>query len=93
MFIFAYGTNAEVILCLESAMGDDGFAWRYSLAALTAAEFKFSVDDNEVWTQPKYRFLALVRVACTSAKICLKSASNRPPIPSSLPTVDGASNV
>jgi len=56
VFIFAYGTNAEVILCLESAKSADGFAWRYSLASLTAAEFNVSLDGEVVWTQPKYKF-------------------------------------
>lgn len=51
VFAFAYGTNPEVILLVESAETADGFQWRYGLAPLTGIGIVVRLDDREVWTR------------------------------------------
>jgi hypothetical protein len=55
VFAYAYGTNPEVILLLETAQTEEGLKWHYGLAPLTATEIAVRLDDREIWTQPKYR--------------------------------------
>ena len=48
VFVFANGTNPEVLLIVEST--DEG--WRYALARLCGAAAKVSLDGATVWTKP-----------------------------------------
>ena len=49
IFVFAYGTNPEVLLLIEPL--DDG--WQYGIARMTGAEATVKLDDRVVWTKPR----------------------------------------
>ncbi|HEV7224940.1 MAG TPA: hypothetical protein VGN42_19710 [Pirellulales bacterium] len=53
-FIFAYGTNPEIIMLLES-LGTtlDNAHWRYSVFPTSSAELHVRIDGREVWTRPR----------------------------------------
>lgn len=47
IFLFAFGTNPEVVLFLET----DGDEWNYSAGRMTGAQsVSVTLDDNTVWT-------------------------------------------
>ena len=48
IFVFANGTNPEVLLLLES----DDSGWRYALARLCGAEPTVKLGDRVVWNKP-----------------------------------------
>jgi hypothetical protein len=53
IFGFAYGTNPDLLLVVESRpQGDPAPRWRYGLARLGGGETFVSLDGQEVWSQP-----------------------------------------
>jgi len=53
IFVFAYGTNAEILLTVECRKQDDSAqAWYYAFAPLSSAALSVSLEDHEVWTKP-----------------------------------------
>jgi hypothetical protein len=52
LFCFALGTDPEVFLMLEARGGNDGPAWHYGLAPMTAYEVKVSHQGKPVWSLP-----------------------------------------
>lgn len=57
LFVIAYGTNPEIILVIE-AHDQKGSrpSWRFALARVAGAELHVTLDDSEVWKQPKAAF-------------------------------------
>jgi hypothetical protein len=53
VFVFANGTNPEVLLLLEAREDEDAGTWHYGLARLGHAEMHTSFDGTEVWTVPR----------------------------------------
>ncbi len=52
IFSFAYGTNPDVLLVLESSrQADSAPVWRYALARLGGGAPFLSLDGHEVWTE------------------------------------------
>ncbi len=53
-FVFAHGTNPELILLLE-ALGDsvERARWHYSAFPSSSAELHVEIDGREVWTRPR----------------------------------------
>lgn len=50
IFAFAYGTNPDLLLVLESSrQGDSVPAWRYGLARLGGGATSVNLDGHEVW--------------------------------------------
>jgi hypothetical protein len=60
MFIFANGTNPEVVLVIEARRGTNGATrWSYAAAPLTTAAPTLRLDRKDVWTSPnKYGYLS-----------------------------------
>ena len=54
VFVFANGTNPEVILLLELRRADKASPpqWQYALARMSAAELWVNLDGTEVWRRP-----------------------------------------
>ena len=53
IFVFAHGTNPEIILFIECRDEPDGArAWFYGLARLSSAELVARLGEREVWRQP-----------------------------------------
>ncbi len=53
IFGFAYGTNPDVLLVMESQQqGDADPKWRYGIARLGAGKIVVNLDDHEVWGEP-----------------------------------------
>lgn len=52
-FVFAHGTNPELIVLLE-ALGDSAerARWHYSAFPSSSAELHLEIDGREVWTRP-----------------------------------------
>ena len=56
LFLLSYGQNPEVVLLLEARReGDHEATWFYGLARTGAARFIATLDDAEVWQQPRLR--------------------------------------
>ena len=54
LFVFANGTNPEVLVVLECESKADGDrAWKYGFAPLTTAPAMAKLDDEEVWSKPQ----------------------------------------
>lgn len=53
VFVFAHGTNPEVLLQIEAHRENDIATWKYGLIRLGSAEMHVAVDDREVWTVPR----------------------------------------
>ncbi len=54
VFVFAHGTNPEVLLFLEAAGGDASSAkWQYACFRLGSAELHVALDDREVWMRER----------------------------------------
>jgi hypothetical protein len=53
-FVFAHGTNPELILLLE-ALGDSAerARWHYTAFPSSSAELHLEIDGREVWTRPR----------------------------------------
>jgi hypothetical protein len=60
MFIYANGTNPEVILLLEARrQGDNPPTWFYAAAPVTTAAPTLKLDHNDIWTSAnKFGYLA-----------------------------------
>jgi len=60
IFIFANGTNPEVLLLIEARRGAGGaMSWSYAAAPLTTAAPTLRLDRKDVWTSPnKYGYLS-----------------------------------
>lgn len=54
MFLFALGTNPEVLAQIE-AVADGNGAWRISFARMTAARLKVTRDNQAVWEAERVR--------------------------------------
>jgi len=54
VFVFADGTNPEVILLLELRRADNASPpqWQYALARMSPAELRVNLDGTEVWRRP-----------------------------------------
>jgi hypothetical protein len=53
LFLFAHGTNPEILLLIEAQGDEPGSAtWRYGLAPLSRAELTVRLDQKDVWTRP-----------------------------------------
>src|SRR5581483_4099946 len=53
LFLFANGTNPEVMVFIEAQGGRPADAnWRYAVARLSRAESTVPLDQKEFWTQP-----------------------------------------
>ena len=56
MFLFCYGQNPEVVLLIEARReGVREPVWSYGLARTGAARLITTLDDAEVWQQPRLR--------------------------------------
>ena len=53
VFVFAHGTNPEIIVFIEAQKSKDSLAWHYGFARLGSAELHVSLEGKEVWTQPR----------------------------------------
>ena len=52
-FVFAYGTNPEILLVIECQRRESSPAtWQYGAARLSVAELTLKVDDHEVYHEP-----------------------------------------
>jgi len=60
IFIYANGTNPEVLLLIEARRGAGGAtSWSYAAAPLTTAAPTLRLDRKDVWTSPnKYGYLS-----------------------------------
>jgi hypothetical protein len=54
IFAFAYGTNPDLLLVIESRQGQGDAApkWQYGVARLGAGKLFLHIDRKEVWSQP-----------------------------------------
>jgi hypothetical protein len=52
IFIYANGTNPEVLLVIEARRGAGSPTWSYAAAPLTRAEPTLRLDQKDVWTHP-----------------------------------------
>jgi tetratricopeptide (TPR) repeat protein len=54
VFVFADGTNPEVILLMELRRADKASPpqWQYALARMSAAQLRVNLDGTEVWRRP-----------------------------------------
>lgn len=56
LFLFAYGTNPEVAVVIESQReGSSAPVWRYGLARIASAELIVHVNDREVWHEAELK--------------------------------------
>ena len=56
IFVWAHGTNAEILMFLEARCDEHGKrSWMAGLARLGAAELKVTFADQEFWTIPAKR--------------------------------------
>lgn len=53
VFVFAHGTNPEVVLQIEARHENDVASWSYSLVRLGSAEIHVTWDEREVWIVPR----------------------------------------
>lgn len=56
IFVFAYGTNPEIVLLIEArreGKDESGASWTYGLARVAGAELHVELDHHEVWKQPR----------------------------------------
>ncbi len=53
VFVFAHGTNPEIVVFLEAQKAKDALAWHYGFARLGSAELHVNFDGKEAWTQPR----------------------------------------
>jgi hypothetical protein len=54
IFLFANGTNPEVLLLVEAHEGAEGAAiWRFAVARLTTARAELTLDQKVVWAVPR----------------------------------------
>ena len=51
IFVFANGTNPEVLLMIHTVTVKNQAAWSYTLGALAAEELVVSLDGREVWRE------------------------------------------
>ena len=51
IFLFANGTNPEVLLFLEAAGKESPAQWSYGLARLTRSAYEVRIDGETVWSQ------------------------------------------
>jgi hypothetical protein len=60
IFMFAKGTNPEVVVLIEARRGADGATkWSYAAATVTTAGPTLRLDGKDVWTSPnKYGYLS-----------------------------------
>lgn len=59
IFVFANGTNPEVLLLLEAIKSEDGASWRFGCAPLSTAQLEARLGDRIEWESPhlvKYDF-------------------------------------
>lgn len=54
IFVFANGTNPEVVLSISTLEGPRDSVWAYTLGALCAEECVASLDDREVWQETRF---------------------------------------
>ncbi|MBC8354338.1 MAG: hypothetical protein H8E66_20275 [Planctomycetes bacterium] len=55
-FVFAKGTNPELMLLIEARRGDDNsYAWHYSPVRMTSAACELKRDDSVVWRVERNR--------------------------------------
>lgn len=52
LFIFAKGTNPELLLLLEAREMDDGSAWHYATARMTIRRIEILLDDEDLEIKP-----------------------------------------
>jgi hypothetical protein len=53
VFIYANGTNPEILLLIEARRNDKGTpAWAYAAAPLSRAEVSLKLDGKDVWMSP-----------------------------------------
>ena len=52
IFVFAHGTNPEVMVLIEAqGSSPEKATWRFAVARLTVAPFEVTIDRREVWTE------------------------------------------
>ena len=54
LFVFANGTNPEVVLSITTLDGPRESVWAFTLGALCAEEYVVSLDDREVWQETRF---------------------------------------
>jgi len=52
LFVFAKGTNPELLLLLEARMNEEGASWHYATARMTINEIEVRYDDEDLETKP-----------------------------------------
>lgn len=50
VFVFAHGTNPEVLLHIEASQVNEITAWKYGFIRVGSAEMHVAYDEHEVWT-------------------------------------------
>jgi hypothetical protein len=53
IFVFANGTNPEVLLLLEAIKSDDAMHWQFGCAPLSTARLEAKVGDRVQWDSEK----------------------------------------
>lgn len=53
LFIFANGTNPEVLLLIEARRSKGELEWTWAAARMGHAEMHLKLDGEEVWTRPR----------------------------------------
>ena len=55
LFVFAQGTDPEVVLLLEARRPDSGYSWQYAIARMCAWALQAEHKGQAVWTVPTIR--------------------------------------
>jgi hypothetical protein len=54
LFFIAGGTDPEVLLVIEAAIGDDGQPkWQFAINRVSSAELHARLDGKEIWSSPR----------------------------------------
>ncbi len=49
LFVYAHGTDPELLIVVEALKSDDAYRWHYSLAPMTAYAMKAMLDEKPIW--------------------------------------------
>ena len=53
VFVFAHGTNPEVLMLIEAIQDNGSASWHYDFIRLGSAEMHVHWDEKSVWTVPR----------------------------------------
>lgn len=49
LFVYAHGTDPELLIVIEALKSDDAYRWHYALAPMTAYAMKAMLDEKPIW--------------------------------------------